>query len=282
MDQKYFLQPFGFAGDQTVIPDPLQVSGQVSFNQGWTFDYQRDQSTDAAAKPIDRSTMNYLMYVITQQLAQYQQHSMPEWISAANNGGTAYGYAKHSKVRYSATVPGVTFETYVSIIDGNTDTPGATANWQLFSDQVATSAQATAGTDTRNIITSALLAQQTSLRALLAGSSGQVFNTAAATAASHATNLGQFSSSLGPNGWGFLPDGRMEQWGFGTITGTGVVTFSFVTPFPNAAYTVTGNFATPAQGNLYLAPIASNTTQFTAQSSYTGAGQLFYWNAKGK
>lgn len=192
MDQKYFVQPFGNAGDQIVIPDPIQGSGSVSFTQGWPFNYQRDLATDPAALPIDRATMNYLFYVITQQLLQYQQHGVPEWISPANNGGTAYAYAKNSFIRYSATVPGVIFETYVSLIDGNTDTPGATANWQPVSAQVATSAQASAGTDNRNIITSLLLAQQTNLRALLAGSSSQVFNVGTATAPTQALQNQQY------------------------------------------------------------------------------------------
>lgn len=197
MRQKYFGTTFGFAGDNTVIPDPLQSGGQVSFNQGWTFDYQRDQTTDPAAKPIDRSTMNWLFGVITAQLQQYQQAAVPEWISATDNGGTPFPYEAGVRVRYSSNPGTVPFSVYVSIIANNTNTPnladptGATSKWQLAVYQIASTAQAAAGTDNSTIMTPSLVAQQDALRALLAGSSSQVFNVAPATASTHAPQAQQ-------------------------------------------------------------------------------------------
>lgn len=197
MRQKYFGTTFGFAGDNTVIPDPLQSGGQVSFNQGWTYDYQRDQTTDPAAKPIDRSTMNWLFGVITAQLQQYQQAAVPEWISATDNGGTPFPYEAGVRVRYSSNPGTVPFSVYVNLVANNTNTPnladptGATSNWQLAVYQISTSAQAAAGTDNSTIMTPSLVAQQTALRALVAGSSSQVFNVGPATSATHAVQAQQ-------------------------------------------------------------------------------------------
>jgi hypothetical protein len=133
MRQKYFNTPFAIDGDQTVIPDPVQVSGAVSFNAGWGFDYQRQLGVDPLALPIDRTTMNWLMLAITESLQAWQQFPYPEWITTTNNDGTPYGYDYGAVVRYSATgLP--PFTTYTSVLAGagtNTSVPGADSNWRL-------------------------------------------------------------------------------------------------------------------------------------------------------
>ena len=133
MRQKYFLYPFGAVGDQVVIPDPTQVSGSVSFQSGWPYNYQRVFGTDSAALPIDRATMNWLFYTITNQLQQYQSFGFPEWISTADNGGAAYAYDFGAIVRYG--VAGPPFTTYISVLPGvgtNTSLPGADGNWRVW------------------------------------------------------------------------------------------------------------------------------------------------------
>jgi hypothetical protein len=132
MRQKYFFYPFGTSGDQTVVPDPTQSSGSVSFQSGWPYNYQRQIGTDPLALPIDRSTMNYLITTITEQLQQYQQFGLPEWIDTTDNDGTPFAYDFGACVRYSST-GNPPFTTYVSMVDGqgtNSSTPGADANWQ--------------------------------------------------------------------------------------------------------------------------------------------------------
>lgn len=190
MRQFYFDIAFALSGDKTAIPDPLQVSGAVSMTEGWNFNYQRDLSTDPAARPIDRATMNWLFAQITTGLQALQQTGAPEWITAAQNGGTSLPYGKGSVVLYSAS-GNPPFVKYVSLIDSNTDTPGATANWQVVADAIASSAQAAAGTDNATIMTPLRVATQDALRALLAGNSSQVFNVANASASTHAVALGQ-------------------------------------------------------------------------------------------
>lgn len=200
MNQHYFDIPFAFAGDVSSIPDPLQVGGSVSMTEGWNFNYQRDLSTDPAARPIDRSTMNWLLLQVTTALQALQQSSTAEFITAAQNGGVAFSYGLGSVVLWSAS-GNAPFVKYVSISSANTNTPsagdpqGLTTGWQTVADAISTAAQATAGTNDYSIMTPLKVAQQTALRALLAGSSSQVFNVGAATTATQAPQATQVQAS---------------------------------------------------------------------------------------
>lgn len=153
MDQNFFVTPFASLGDQTVIPIPIDAGGAVTFQQGWGPDYERDQTTDPLAKPIGRATTNWLFFVLTQAVAALQKTGIPEWITPSNNNGVAFAYSKYAQVRYSATVPGVSFETYVSAVDNNTSVPGADGNWQPIASLTASAADVIAGTSTRTIVT---------------------------------------------------------------------------------------------------------------------------------
>lgn len=205
MNQHYFDVPFAFAGDVTAIPDPLQTGGTVSFTEGWNYNYQRNLSTDPAALPIDRSTMNWLFKQITTALQALQQQGVPEWITAAQNGGVSYSYGKGAVVLWSAS-GNAPFSKFVNLTAGNTNTPsladpqGLTTGWQIEVDPISTAAQASAGTDDASIMTPLKVAQQTALRALLAGNSSQVFNVATAVAATQAVPLAQMNARLGSTG----------------------------------------------------------------------------------
>ena len=202
MNQHYFDVPFAFAGDVTAIPDPLQVGGTVSFTEGWNFNYQRNLSTDPAALPIDRSTMNWLLKQITTAIQAIQQTGVPEFITSAQNGGVVFSYGKGSAVLWSAS-GNAPFGKYVSLTAGNTNTPsagdpqGLTTGWQIEVDPISTAAQATAGTDDASIMTPLKVAQQTALRALLAGNATQVFNVGPATSATHAAEFSQVVGVVG-------------------------------------------------------------------------------------
>ena len=137
MRQKYWFYPFGTAGDTTEIPDPTQLSGEVSNQSGWTFDYERDLTggtPDPLAKPIDRQTMNWLFWKITEQLLQYQDNGFPEWNGTTNPDSTAHAYDFGAVVKYSSS-GNPPFVTYISVLAGvgtNSSVPGADANWQPF------------------------------------------------------------------------------------------------------------------------------------------------------
>jgi microcystin-dependent protein len=136
MRQKFFITPFAFSGDQTVIPDVLQPSGAVSFTQGWPFDYQRDPSSDPDAKPVNRQDLNYLMFVVTQSLRQYQTCGIPEFITKADNGGPPYPYGLYAMVLWSASGEDP-MSTYVSMVVNNVATPDDSTKWKTFGDFIS-------------------------------------------------------------------------------------------------------------------------------------------------
>lgn len=298
MRQRYFDVPFALSGDQTAIPDPLQGGGTVSFTEGWNFNYQRDLTTDPAALPIDRSTMNWLFYQITLALAAIQAGGIPEWITAAQNGGVALPYGKGSEVLYSVS-GNPPFTKYVSLIDNNTDTPGATANWQVVVDGIATASQANAGTDNTTIMTPLRVASQTALRALLAGSATQVFNAAKAAAASNVVRWDQnadvvsevrnFQAAIGASSATITMTFdeavvKTALGGLSALSGFQSLTFNGVTngangmdvgPLPTAVSNTQSGFVA-----IYLiynptsntfATLGWNTTSFATPEVYTGA-----------
>lgn len=102
--------------------------------------------------------MNSILNAITLALRQYQTDGFPEWVTAANNGGTAYPYATGVVVRHRQS--GGAFISYVSLADNNTTEPGTKdAKWQAFIYRRATQDEADAGKDGSLIITPPTLQQ---------------------------------------------------------------------------------------------------------------------------
>lgn len=128
----YFRIPFGFAGDRTSIPVTGSNSGPVNFQYGYGEPYSLPRSTDPAALTIPRVSFNQLLFNTTASIQQLQQYGVPYFITAADNGGTAFAYQRNAVVRYNN---GTTEENYLSLVDSNTALPTVTANWaQLRSD----------------------------------------------------------------------------------------------------------------------------------------------------
>lgn len=73
MTTKYFSIPFANSGDKTSIPDASQPSGSVSFEDGWTPDYEKDQATDPDAKDVSRQNENYFKFSVTESLKEIQE-----------------------------------------------------------------------------------------------------------------------------------------------------------------------------------------------------------------
>lgn len=87
-----------FAENGTVTPIPKTTTdGTVSFDQGYSADYSRQLGVDPAAKPVERDKMNYLFQLITQNIIDWQNAGLPQWI--ANNT-----YAVNALVRYSPNI----------------------------------------------------------------------------------------------------------------------------------------------------------------------------------
>ena len=125
---RYFRLPFAGQGDKTVFPDNTQADGSLSYNQGYGPDYQRTPGTDPQARRIERNRFNQLIFDITSTLQLYYQEAVPPFITAADNGGTAFQYPKYARVRYDA---GTGDRLYESLVDDNDDLPTVTTAWRL-------------------------------------------------------------------------------------------------------------------------------------------------------
>lgn len=153
MDQKYFINAFAALGDKATIPEPVQPTGDVSFTQGFTFDYQRQLGVDPLAKAMPRDQTNYLFFTLTEAVGQYQRAGIPEFITSTNNGGVAFPYDAGVAVRYRA-LPADPFTHYVSLVSANTATPGSDpAKWQPLLYAEASQAEAEAGVSATVLMT---------------------------------------------------------------------------------------------------------------------------------
>lgn len=132
MDQIFFRVPFASRGDTATIPETVSADGSVNWPQGWPEDYEKDMDADANAKPVERDVMNFMFNAVTVALRQYQSAAFPEFITAADNNGSAFAYSAGTVVRYRGS-SAAAFTNYVSLVDNNTSTPGADASkWQAF------------------------------------------------------------------------------------------------------------------------------------------------------
>ena len=125
---RYFRFPWANAGDRTTIPDETQSDGAVSYNQGYGPDYQRNPATDPSARRIERQMYNQALFDVTSTLQEYYQNAVPEFITAAANGGTAFSYPIYARVRYN---PGSGERVYESTVANNTNIPTVTTAWRL-------------------------------------------------------------------------------------------------------------------------------------------------------
>lgn len=124
---KFFRFQFGVDGDKTAIPEVTQVSGAVSYQQGWGFDYERPQDgSDPLAKDIPRDESNQLYYDITDAIRQYQTHGIPDFITTSDNGGSPYSYTKYARVLYD---DGGGIQPFTSLVDSNIALPSDNTKW---------------------------------------------------------------------------------------------------------------------------------------------------------
>jgi microcystin-dependent protein len=127
MSTYYYVYPFGQnADDLTTIPTIAAGDGSVSYFAGWTDPYELNLLTDPTALPIPRGQMNQLFFDITNNLQEYQQFGVPNWISAADNLGSSFPYAIYARVRYLDVL-------YENQVAANTATPGTDSTWIVIS-----------------------------------------------------------------------------------------------------------------------------------------------------
>jgi hypothetical protein len=113
---------FAATGDTNSIPTAVQPDGSVSLQQGFGFDYQRDNGAgggtpDPLAKNIDREDVNGVFNEITASLGEIQQSGFPIWVASAAP------YPINARVRHLDKV-------WKSAVTNNNSTPGADTNWR--------------------------------------------------------------------------------------------------------------------------------------------------------
>lgn len=113
---KMFKTPFAAQGDRTAVPVETQADGSVSYTQGYGYDYERDQTTDPAAKDIEREKMNALFHDVTEATGEMQQFGSANW----SEDGKPYPI--RSQVYYSE-------RTWQSRIKNNNEEPGKGSGW---------------------------------------------------------------------------------------------------------------------------------------------------------
>jgi len=121
MTVKYFITPFASGGQRTVIPDASQVSGAVSYTEGFGPDYSKNLLTDPAAKPVPRLQSNELYYETTLAVQQYQQFGCFRFITTTDNGGTAFPYTFNASAIYDDLMNGP--RRFMSNTNANTSLP---------------------------------------------------------------------------------------------------------------------------------------------------------------
>lgn len=122
---KFFRFPWAASGDKIDIPDTVPPSGAVSYPQGFGPDYERNPATDPLAKRVPRDETNQLYYDLTSNLRAWQIGALPEWVTAAQNGGTAVTYPAGSLVRHDQSGA---FVNYMALIETDGE-PGVSADW---------------------------------------------------------------------------------------------------------------------------------------------------------
>lgn len=126
---KYFIKPFAEGGDKIAVPDDTQGNSTVSYEEGYTPEYEADQESDPNALDIEREKQNQLFFDITENLRSWQTFGVFEFITSVINGGNPFPYGKWAKMLWT---DGNIFES--KIIDNETNPQTHPGNWNLVSD----------------------------------------------------------------------------------------------------------------------------------------------------
>jgi microcystin-dependent protein len=127
----FFAYPFATSGDKTAIPNPSQMSNVVSYQSGFTINYEYDLATNPSAYPIPRTQFNQLMYDITTAIQQYQSVGTPPLITSGETvDSNPYPYPIYARVYYNA---GSGVQIYENQVANNTTLPGIDETWTIIS-----------------------------------------------------------------------------------------------------------------------------------------------------
>jgi len=134
----YFLYPYSVdAGpsDVVAIDNTGGTTGPLSYQYGFTPNYEEDLSTVPSALPVPRPQFNQLMLDITSAIQQIQLAGAPLWVAPASGSPPVGGPASYpiwARVAYTAAAP-YGFQIWESQINGNTSVPGVNNSWLVVS-----------------------------------------------------------------------------------------------------------------------------------------------------
>lgn len=117
---KWFKFPFAVTGSRTAVPEDLQPSGDVSYEEGYGIDYSRDPVVDPLAKRIERDKYNQILYDITNWIREFTVIGTPDFITTAQNGGVPYSYQAGARVMFD---DGGGYARWQSKVNTNTTSP---------------------------------------------------------------------------------------------------------------------------------------------------------------
>ena len=133
----YILYPFASdpAATTTTIDSTGGGTGPLSYQFGFTPNYEENLLTDSSALPVPRPQFNQLMLDITTAVQQQQTQGYALWVAPATGsplvGGPA-SYPIYATVAYNAGgIYGL--QIWESQVSSNTSVPGADANWVVVS-----------------------------------------------------------------------------------------------------------------------------------------------------
>lgn len=303
----YFRVPFGTSGDRTAIPVTGTATGPINYTYGYGTDYSLPRLTDPAALNVERVNMNQLFYDITDNIQQYQEHGVPEFITAADNGGLDFEYDAGAIVRYNN---GVTIENYISLVDSNDELPTNTSFWSQVSGAALVTATnsvtltnktLTSPTITGGTINNAVIGGTTPAAATftnLVSTTGITVNSGGITVTAASVVAASFvpTGSSAPANGVYLPSANTvgiscNSTLVATLTSTGLnnTVIGATTPLAGTFTSATANAFIPNSSSipsdgLYLP--ASNTPSIAARSLKAleitnPASSVNYWNLTG-
>ena len=127
-DFRFYLNTFAENGNKATIPDLPQADGSLSYDQGYGPDYDLQIGVNPDAKPIERNFFNQAMSDATNNIKCWQTRTYPDYVTAAENGGTPVVYPQGARVRFD--IGGGNFRSFESTQPTGTSTvPTDTLNW---------------------------------------------------------------------------------------------------------------------------------------------------------
>ena len=105
---KFFRFPWAENGDKAVIPETTQANGEVSYQEGFGEDYDKNRvatpltPADPGAKSIERNDFNGAMGDVTGNIKHWQENAYPDWTPATPGGAVGIvTYPFGARVRFN-------------------------------------------------------------------------------------------------------------------------------------------------------------------------------------